>query len=349
VTRLARVTGLDRCGVEVACAVRPLGHVLQVSNGKGASYAEAARGALLEAAELAAAEAPGRAALRFASSEELAAVGERLLPPEALGASGPLARCRMAWVEGRDLPTGRPIWVPASAVYCPPATGSFLGPAAVPWSSNGMGAFSSRGPALRHALLEALERDRLARALPAGFTRRSVASSLLDPADLAEAAPRAASLAERIAARGFEVFFLDLSAPGDVPVAAALLADSHAGPVPLTAGYAAGLGAEEALRGALLEAAQSRLTDIHGAREDVAPASAADMERLWAWCREARPRRRASAMPRLAASGGRAILALARRIGRGRSPVVAVALPPPAPGIEVVKVLSPALRRSELL
>src|SRR5947208_11733958 len=35
VTRVARVTGLDRSGIEVACAVRPLGHVLQVANGKG--------------------------------------------------------------------------------------------------------------------------------------------------------------------------------------------------------------------------------------------------------------------------------------------------------------------------
>jgi ribosomal protein S12 methylthiotransferase accessory factor len=50
---VARVTGLDRArGLEVACAVRPGGHVLQVANGKGETWAEAERGALLEAAEL---------------------------------------------------------------------------------------------------------------------------------------------------------------------------------------------------------------------------------------------------------------------------------------------------------
>ena len=59
VTRIARLTGLDRTGVEVASAVRPAGHVLQVTNGKGASFAEAAGGALCEAAELWAAERPG--------------------------------------------------------------------------------------------------------------------------------------------------------------------------------------------------------------------------------------------------------------------------------------------------
>src|SRR5437773_12007187 len=58
VTRVARVTGLDRSGVEVACAVRPGGHVLQVSNGKGETWEEARATALSEAAELWAAERP---------------------------------------------------------------------------------------------------------------------------------------------------------------------------------------------------------------------------------------------------------------------------------------------------
>ena len=57
-TRVARVTGLDRSGIEVACAVRPLGHVLQVANGKGEGWDEARASALSEAAELWAAERP---------------------------------------------------------------------------------------------------------------------------------------------------------------------------------------------------------------------------------------------------------------------------------------------------
>ena len=52
VTRVARLTGLDRTGVEVASAVRPGAHVLQVTNGKGPSFEAAMAGALLEAAEL---------------------------------------------------------------------------------------------------------------------------------------------------------------------------------------------------------------------------------------------------------------------------------------------------------
>ena len=48
VTRIARLTGLDRTGIEVASAVRPRGHILQVSNGKGRDWFSAERGALHE-------------------------------------------------------------------------------------------------------------------------------------------------------------------------------------------------------------------------------------------------------------------------------------------------------------
>src|SRR5258708_37273265 len=71
VTRVARVTGLDRAGIEVACAVRPGGHVLQVSNGKGESWEEARASALSEAAELWAAERPSR--LVYGAQEDLRA------------------------------------------------------------------------------------------------------------------------------------------------------------------------------------------------------------------------------------------------------------------------------------
>jgi ribosomal protein S12 methylthiotransferase accessory factor len=71
VTRLGRITGLDRAGIEVACAVRPRGHVLQVSNGKGETFAAARRGALMEAAELAFAEEVPLPEVVFGTAREL--------------------------------------------------------------------------------------------------------------------------------------------------------------------------------------------------------------------------------------------------------------------------------------
>ncbi|MFL5271397.1 MAG: YcaO-like family protein [Anaeromyxobacteraceae bacterium] len=286
VTRVARVTGLDRAGVEVACAVRPGGHVLQVSNGKGDTFEEAARGAVLEAAELACAEASPDVAA-FASAAELAERGVAFVGEDAFG--GAACGHRLAWCAAEDLATGAAVLTPAAAVHVPPQGGALLGLASVRWTSNGMGAHPMWAAALLHALLEAVERDQLARALPEGFTEEEVLRRRIGRAALAGLAPGVAARVARLEARGFDVHLFDLAPARGIglPVSGALLFDRERGPVPVTAGYACALDAAAALRGALLEAAQSRLTDIHGAREDVAAMDARSVERLRRACERA--------------------------------------------------------------
>ncbi len=239
VTRLARLTGLDRLGVEVVGAVRPRGHVLQVSQGKGRTLAAAQWSALSEAIELAAAESPSIASLCLGSSCSWWDTG-----------------LRIACVQGREVKTGAPVQVPAEAVYCPPAGTVWFGPSVVRWSSNGLGAHpSARAKAVEHALLELAERDALARALPHGWT----------PAKVREGFVRRVPVAP-----GFEAYSFDVTPRGDALVTAAvLLFDVEGGAVPLTAGYACRRSFAEAEEAAFLESAQSRLTEIHGAREDV--------------------------------------------------------------------------------
>src|SRR5512132_1408049 len=176
VTRVARLTGLDRTGVEVASAVRPLGHVLQVTNGKGATFEEASLGALMEAAELFAAERPVPGTWDSAAALAARLGPDAVLEPAALDpdrAEPGWDRIRLAWRTGADLLSGARLLLPSHAVHVPPPAGPPLGPGLVRWTSNGMGAAAARDAALVHALLEALERDRLARALPEGFTTRA--------------------------------------------------------------------------------------------------------------------------------------------------------------------------------
>src|SRR5205085_1191972 len=177
VTRVARVTGLDRAGVEVACAVRPGGHVLQVTNGKGESWEEARAAALSEAAELWAAEqAPSP--LHFAAARELeprAWLDAAEVAAPRLLSSG----LRIAWIAARDLISGTEVLVPAQAVHCLPPGSASLGPGAFRWSSNGMGSHPQRSLALLHAILEAAERDRLASALPLGWNPAAIRSRKL--------------------------------------------------------------------------------------------------------------------------------------------------------------------------
>jgi YcaO-like protein with predicted kinase domain len=322
VTRVARVTGLDRSGVEVACAVRPLGHVLQVCNGKGESWEEARASALSEAAELWAAERPRD--LVFGAARDLpeAWAPEDLVAPRLWSMA-----TRIAWRRARDLFTGRPVLVPAQAVYCPPRGGPPLGPAVVRWSTNGMGAHPARARALRHALLEAIERDQLARALPRGWTAPAIARRKLDVTIL--------PLWRKLRDAKLEAHVFDLS--GVLPVAGAILVDLEEGPVPVTAGYACGLRPLQAVRGAMLEAAQSRLTDVHGAREDVVAADRSSMRALRLACERAPPVRSLRAMPSARDP---------REAVRGqRVAVVELADEP----LHVVKLFAPGLRLSGLL
>ncbi|GMU08392.1 YcaO-like family protein [Corallococcus caeni] len=367
VTRVARVTGLDRTGVEVACAVRPGGHVLQVCNGKGLTFEAAARGALFETAELWAAETVRPERLRWGSQAELERTGDPAWGVEALGSAGAVVAprlagpaVRLAWCEARTLDGGERVWVPAQGVYCPPSGTVALGPLSVAWTTNGSGAHPESEPALLHALLEATERDQLARALPEGWSEEGVVGRMLRPERLEDGAPRTAGLRETLEARGFRAYLFDVTpAPRTrgrvgLPVAAAVLVDADEGPVPLTAGYACALDRDEALHKALLEAAQSRLTDIHGAREDVA---AADREASLGFAQalaQVRPRRAVDAMPDVAVRRAGTATAKVRTVlslldGAGFSRVAGVALDAPVPGLHVWKVVVAGMRVSELL
>jgi ribosomal protein S12 methylthiotransferase accessory factor len=297
VTRLARVTGLDRLGIEVVAAVRPSGHVLQVSQGKGRTLAQAQWSALGEAIELAAAERPQPERLVWRRDGSTAwSVGDE----------------QVAWVRADD---GR--WVPAQEVYCPPSGQVWLGPLSTRWRSNGLGFHpTSRARARRHAWLEVVERDALARVLPHGWTAAAVRDRLLAlPARL-----------RAVRTLGFEAFAVDCSA-GPTPVAGVLLFDLEGGAVPLTAGYAARPSLAAAVEAAFLEAAQSRLTEIHGAREDVLVGE-----------REA---------GRALLEGLRALPPLPPRARRGPTPRVSMVTLREAPW--VVKAVSPSALVTELL
>lgn len=356
VTRIARVTTLDRTGVEVACAVRPGGHVLQVSNGKGDTFAHAAWAAVGEAAELWAAEQVDPKALVWGSPDELSALhpvwgpGEvsaaaRVAAPELWGRGA-----RYAFRPVDELVSGRRVLVPAQALHCPPRGGPALGPCFASWISNGMGAHPRWERALIHALLEAIERDQLARALPQGWTEPALRARKLERSSLS-AAPLTAARVAAIERGGFEVHLFDLTPNPSLglPVAGALLFDREGGPVPLTAGYACAFRRDDALHAAVLEAAQSRVTDIHGAREDVALAPPAEVQLLRQACAAAPARRSAAELPdvRVGSSPVRALLARLRAAGFDR--VAAVDLAPQGAPLHVARVILPGLLASELL
>lgn len=266
ITRVTAVTHLDRLGVPVYCAIRPNGVVLQVSNGKGLSADCARVSALMEAIELHHAENPAAGVLREASQAELEAAGERVLTPPALPGYGGAyfgPDFRLEWIRGAALDDDTPLWAPASLAYFART------PAPLVTDTNGLASGNHLLEASLHALYELIERDALAGLSTNGRLEIRARCRVIDTASITDADLHA--LIAAITARDSQVVLLWV--PSRVPVHTfwAVLLNRRGGAAAVsTLNLGAGChhDPQVAAARAVTEAAQSRLSFIHGARED---------------------------------------------------------------------------------
>lgn len=281
VTRVTDTTRLDRIGVPVFAAVRPsaLPGSLCVSAGKGLTPDEARIGAYMEAIELAYAE-PGRsaAAVREARVAELlnGEQVEELIPLQPLDPARPLP-C----VAAEEISTGARLLVPAERALFPLLArhgGGLYGS-----DSNGICSGNTLEEATLHGLSEVIERDIAAFSGPLGEHSANVRLSSL-PTPLLE-------LCARITALGFQIYLRYAENVFGLPFFSAILIEPDVD-FALHRGEACHVLARVSATRALTEAIQSRLTDIHGGRDDLAfhryhqrPGSISDDERR-TWMRQ---------------------------------------------------------------
>jgi ribosomal protein S12 methylthiotransferase accessory factor len=268
VTRCADVTDLDRIGIPVFCAIRPQGKMIQVTNGKGLSHVDARVSALMEALEIFHVENMPDAALRKGSlqsmyAEDRVPVHPELLPhyrqetyfaPEFL----------IDWIIAEELVTAQQVWLPASSVFF------FSSPKLYDASSNGLASGNDLTEATLHALYELIERDAISRLCAGGRIRldpqrcecvdldtmvegpvKNVISTLVK----ADITPKLIWIKSSTSVHSFWAVLLDRA-----PLAHCSI---------VNVGYGTHLCPGVAATRAITEAAQSRLTYIHGAREDL--------------------------------------------------------------------------------
>lgn len=268
ITRLARQTGLDVIGIPCFSAIRPNAPTLSVNMGKGLDDPAAMASAVMEAVEYAYAEAPATPRQR-ASAATLLAAGRALfdispwLPPgTGLDPGRPLD-----WLEGRDLFTGAAVLAPRDAL----TLGGAADLPAISQSTNGLASGNRADEALFHALCELIERD--ATSLWVFRSDAAVAASALDPAAFAD--PELDALVARIGRAGFRLTLFDQTTDLGLPVILALLSPADRPPTryfDLAAGCSCHPVAARAAIRATVEAAQTRVSNIAGARDDVDPA-----------------------------------------------------------------------------
>lgn len=274
ITRLADVTRLDRIGIPVWMAVRPNSKTLAVSQGKGLDEPAAQASAVMEAAELAAAELCD-IPVRMATMRELASEGERVLPFNNLLKRGerPVSDAEvMPWAEGFDLLRQSTAWVPADLITLDPA-GKGETPSRYWQATDGLASGNVLLEAVVHGLLERIERD--AGVLWTFRSDEEVIERCVDPASLEDDA--VLDLAAQIDEAGFQLRLFDITSDVGIPVYFSTIAPIPTGREDLWKHFdlSSGMGAHPsparaAIR-AITEAAQSRVTSITGARDDFDP------------------------------------------------------------------------------
>jgi YcaO-like protein with predicted kinase domain len=346
ITRLSRLTGLDKVGIPVWNAVSPNAKSIVINQGKGVSDLDARVSAAMEALERAVAGSPAVLTIET-SPRELLTAGERVMTLPELIASGQYdigIDDVIVWIKGKDLIAKQTVWIPLHAV----TLDRTLENCRFWQSSDGLASGNDETEAILHGLLERVERD-----ADALWRLRSMSARLatcIDPACLGD--PVIDGLTEKYARAGLILRVFDLTSEIAVPCYSAVAAEADIlnRRLPrfhdVTIGYGAHPVPRRAVLRALTEVAQSRLTYISGARDDIFAETyerplSTDTQKLF----EARPVPPASQALSGKAGNPESLLKtlLSRLEEAGIMTVIAVPLQSPGLPVSVIKIIVPDL------
>lgn len=350
ITRLARQTGLDDIGIAVWCAFAPNAKAIVIAQGKGIDDEAARTSAAMEAVERSVATNPTcehriTTRQRLKDAREAVDIIDILLSPHAPSIA---IDEEVDWVCATDLLNNKPIWLPFDAVHldCTVTSPRY-------WqSSDGLASGNTRNEALLHAVLERVERDALTLWEMTPIAKRY--KNVIDHASISQPALRDAL--GRVAQADLEIVLFDITTDMEIPCVFALLGprdrpSSHSiRHVELTYGAGAATTPAVAAMRAITEAAQSRMTFIAGARDDLLPgifSQRAELSMLQAM--NSKPSRSLSDLPALdSGSTERSLQTVLQRLqSKGIDKLYAVDLAPDWLPASVVKVFAPQLENPD--
>jgi ribosomal protein S12 methylthiotransferase accessory factor len=257
------LTGLDRVGIPVWQAIRPWSKSVSVHQGKGLTAEAAELGACLEAVEC-------RDAEEWVGETRLVAfdalpITERLpAPDDCSQLRGAIEKGPIDWTPAERLGEAGRLWVPTAAVSLDTCRSR---PNWILCSSDGQGTGFDREFAACKAILEVVERDTFTTWLFKSIVARALDGLAIHSIEFGWFQ----EIAERLAELNMRLRVFAPPAVIDVPVFVAEIvdpgSDSHL--LAFVHGICAHEDAETALKGAITEAAQCRLTEISGARDDL--------------------------------------------------------------------------------
>jgi putative methanogenesis marker protein 1 len=258
ITRVADITNLDRIGIPVFSCIRPTAEsgAITVYNGKGATVEESRISAIMEGIERYSSELHDRR-IHFAPFMEMFAHGRVLDPKDLILPKDADLDRAIPWVEGYDIVNDEAVFVPAQAVYHPlPQNYRQL----FRTNTNGLASGNTMEEAVFHALCEVIERDAWSLVEASRDTGACVVN--IDDSTCLD-------MQKKFSDAQVDVLVRDITSDIGIPTMAAVADDVLLkDPMLLTIGIGTHTSARIAVMRALTEVAQSRLTQIHGARED---------------------------------------------------------------------------------
>lgn len=310
ITRVANITGLDCVGVPVFIAVRPNSRSLSSAQGKGLDVAAARTSAMMEAFESWHGERVTGVGCYLRQGEVADAHGIGTIDVGRVirrGAATAWATAHpLNWVLGRELLSGRPRYVPYDCASNDLTAGATRTP--IIRSTNGLASGNTLPEATLHGIYEVVERDAVSRWRPsmagsggggelAGQPGGELAGEpagqrVVDLATITD--DDNGALLERVRQAGLEVLIRLVGSDIGIPVVSAVLTPGpqwRVAPFAAFSGFGAHLDPKVALARAVTEAVQSRLTLIHGGRDDLWPSQYAkvlDHRAALSWAREVR-------------------------------------------------------------
>ena len=267
ITRIADITDLDRIGLPIYTAIRPTAEegAISIYGGKGISKDHAKASAMMEGFERYSAERQDSDETIIATPNEIGRYGD-YIDPKSLNLpkdfeKKDISDINLEWSKSKDIISGNEYYIPTNAIFHPYASDSHA-ESLFKSNTNGLASGNILDEAILHGMLEVIERDawsifELTHKNYAQIDIESIESELI------------IDIIDKFESEGIKIKLMDFTADIKIPTIAASADDTITKDAGLlTLGMGTHLDPEVAILRALTEVAQSRATQINGARED---------------------------------------------------------------------------------
>ncbi|WP_405303971.1 YcaO-related McrA-glycine thioamidation protein [Methanobrevibacter sp.] len=267
ITRIADITDLDRIGLPIYTAIRPTAEegAVSIYGGKGISKDHAKASAMMEGFERYSAERKDYDETVTATLSEIEELGD-YIDPKSLNLpkefeKKDISDLNLEWSKSKDIISGNEYYIPTNAIFHPYNHENDVN-SLFKSNTNGLASGNILEEAILHGMFEVIERDawsifELTHKNYAQIDLDSIESEVIN------------DIIGKFESEGIKIKLMDFTADIKIPTIAASADDTVTKDAGLlTLGMGTHLDPEVAILRALTEVAQSRATQINGARED---------------------------------------------------------------------------------